>query len=78
MKNIANKFLGLLPVSTLLFAPSVRADAPPEQTKFNGATPLEWSVRMANSETARRGDKLAYKPGGGGGKWDYSVGLFTL
>jgi unsaturated rhamnogalacturonyl hydrolase len=43
----------------------------------SGATPLQWSVRLADSEIARRGDSLAWKPGGAA-KWDYTVGLFTL
>src|ERR1044071_5242598 len=37
--------------------------------KFSGATPLEWSVRLANSEMPR----LTNAP-----KWDYTMGLFTL
>jgi unsaturated rhamnogalacturonyl hydrolase len=45
--------------------------------KFSGATPLEWSVRLADSEMARRGDSLAWKPDGKP-KWDYTAGLFTL
>ena len=40
-------------------------------------SPLEWSVRMADSEMARRGDSLAWKKGGAA-KWDYTTGLFTL
>ena len=32
---------------------------------------------MADSETARRGDKLAWRPGRNV-KWDYTAGLFTL
>ena len=44
---------------------------------FAGATPLQWSVRMADSEMARRGDKLAWKENGTT-KWDYTTGLFTL
>lgn len=48
-----------------------------EPREFNGATPLQWSVRMADSETARLGDKLAWRPGGKA-KWDYTAGLFTL
>jgi unsaturated rhamnogalacturonyl hydrolase len=47
----------------------------PEQ--FGGATPLEWSARMADSEMARRGDRLAWNDGGTT-KWDYAAGLFTL
>ncbi len=45
--------------------------------KFSGATPLEWSVRLANSEMARRGDSLAWKPQGKA-RWDYTAGLFTM
>ena len=45
--------------------------------KFSGATPLEWSQRLADSEMARRGDSLAWKAGGKA-KWDYAAGLFTL
>ncbi len=37
--------------------------------KFSGATPLEWSVRLANSEMARQTNAP---------KWDYTMGLFTL
>ena len=48
--------------------------APPE---FSGATPLQWSQRLADSEMARRGDSLVWKPGGKA-KWDYAAGLFTL
>jgi unsaturated rhamnogalacturonyl hydrolase len=44
---------------------------------FSGATPLEWSVRLADSEMTLRGDAPAWKPGGRA-KWDYSVGVFTL
>lgn len=36
---------------------------------FSGATPLEWSQRLADSEMPR----LANAP-----KWDYAMGLFTL
>jgi len=44
---------------------------------FSGATPIEWSRRLADSEMARRGDSLVWKPGGKA-KWDYAAGLFTL
>jgi len=53
------------------------ADGPPAPHEFAGATPLQWSVRMADSEMARRGDTLAWKEGGSA-KWDYTTGLFTL
>jgi unsaturated rhamnogalacturonyl hydrolase len=44
---------------------------------FNSATPLQWSERMADSEMARLDGRLAWRPSGGG-KWDYTAGLFTL
>ena len=37
--------------------------------KFSGATPIEWSQRLANSEMARQTNAP---------KWDYTMGLFTL
>lgn len=48
-----------------------------KQTQFDGATPLQWSVRLADSETFRRGDRLAWRPDRKA-KWDYTAGLFTL
>lgn len=57
----------------LLAAPLVACAA----ETFAGATPLEWSQRLANSEMTRRGDSLAYTPTGKA-KWDYTAGLFTL
>ena len=59
----------------LLSASCVTHAAAPQ--KFSGATPLEWSQRLAVSEMTRRGDSLAWKPGGKA-KWDYTAGLFTL
>jgi rhamnogalacturonyl hydrolase YesR len=49
----------------------------PSPREFAGATPLQWSVRLADSEIARRGDSLVFEPGGKA-KWDYTAGLFTL
>jgi unsaturated rhamnogalacturonyl hydrolase len=63
-------------IAAALLAPAVRGSAE-EPRAFNGASPLQWSVRMADSETARLGDKLAWRPGGKA-KWDYTTGLFTL
>jgi unsaturated rhamnogalacturonyl hydrolase len=53
------------------------ADVAALPSQFGGATPLQWSARMADSEMARLGGKLAWKPGGKA-TWDYSAGLFTL
>ena len=66
-------FLGMAGLSTPAFCATGTASS----AQFDGATPLQWSVRMADSEIARRGDSLVWKPGGKA-KWDYTVGLFTL
>ena len=42
---------------------------------FNGATPLEWSVRMADSEMARRGDKQFFG-GSDRARIDYTTAFF--
>ena len=57
----------------LLFSHGLQA----QDTKFAGRSPLEWSVAMADSETARLGDRRAWRPGRNV-KWDYTAGLFTL
>jgi unsaturated rhamnogalacturonyl hydrolase len=64
--------LGVLSV----YGSSCAAQTPSAQS-FAGRQPLEWSVRMADSEMARLGDRLAWKEGGRA-KWDYTAGLFTL
>src|SRR3954471_10298639 len=60
---------------------SIVSSSRPAQAKppvgFNGATPLQWSERMADSQMKRLEGKLAWKSTGGG-KWDYTAGLFTL
>src|SRR5437016_14646789 len=70
--NMKRIFAVVFLVAPVLYA----ADAPPLQ-KLVGGTPMQWSVRMADSEMARRGDSLAWKEGGTA-KWDYTTGLFTL
>jgi unsaturated rhamnogalacturonyl hydrolase len=55
----------------------VTQPAPDLKTRYAGATPLEWSERLANSEMARLGDTLNWKPDGKA-RWDYTAGLFTL
>ncbi len=60
-----------------LAATAVRGTEAPLPREFAGATPLQWSVRMADSEITRRGGSLSYQEGGTA-KWDYTVGLFTL
>lgn len=72
-RKLPPRLLVALSLTALLLAPSARA----HDEKFLGLAPLEWSVRMADSEMARRGDKLAWRPGRNV-KWDYTAGLFTL
>jgi rhamnogalacturonyl hydrolase YesR len=76
MKQTLNRIHLLLGVAGLfaLVACATRTTPP---AKFAGATPLQWSVRMADSEIARRGDSLVWQQDGKA-KWDYTVGLFTL
>lgn len=63
---------------TLPLLPACRTvESSSAPTAFNGATPLQWSVRMADSEMTRRDDKLAWRADGKA-KWDYTAGLFTL
>src|SRR5262245_44386841 len=66
-------FLGMI---ALGFAQAIAAEQSlPKQ--FSGAEPLQWSVRMAQSQMDRSADRHAWKEGGNV-KWDYTVGLFTL
>ena len=48
-----------------------------EVSLFQGLPPLEWSVRMADSQIKREGDGLGWTETGRR-KWDYAAGLFTL
>ena len=43
--------------------------------EFHGAAPLTWSVRMAKSETARRGGSLFHDTAPAA-RWEYTSGLF--
>jgi rhamnogalacturonyl hydrolase YesR len=76
MRNLFKRVLFLLGMAAL-FTLAACVTKPAAPAKFGGATPLQWSVRLADSEIARRGDSLMWKEGGKA-KWDYSVGLFTL
>lgn len=48
-----------------------------DKNEYQGWTPLEWSVAMADSEIARAGDSRAWREGRRV-KWDYTAGLVTL
>jgi unsaturated rhamnogalacturonyl hydrolase len=78
-RRVANYAVaGGIIVAALAVVPSILRGAPAlGQREFAGATPLQWSVRMADSEMNRLGDRLAWKTNGTA-KWDYTAGLFTL
>ena len=75
MKIFFKPTLFFLAALALLPAACATRIVPPK--KISGATPLEWSQRLAASEMARRSNSLAWTPGGKA-KWDYTAGLFTL
>ncbi|MCU0786219.1 MAG: glycoside hydrolase family 88 protein, partial [Verrucomicrobia bacterium] len=77
MKRFAYLNLGFSLLVAQLVAIGVRGAEATVPKQFHGATPLQWSVRLADSETARRGDRLAWREGRNA-KWDYTAGLFTL
>ncbi len=67
----------LILLSAVVNCTAAEKAAPRAHAQFDGASPLQWSVRMADSETLRRGTNLAWRPGSKS-KWDYAVGLFAL
>jgi unsaturated rhamnogalacturonyl hydrolase len=77
MKQTFNRGLFLLGTAGLSVLPISCASPSAAPHTFAGTTPLQWSVRLADSEIARRGDSLVWKQRGKA-RWDYSAGLFTL
>ncbi|MDR3458117.1 MAG: glycoside hydrolase family 88 protein [Verrucomicrobiae bacterium] len=65
--SIIRHWLSVIPASVLLCTSCTTTGHEPR--KFSGATPLEWSQRLAASQMARHH---------GAPKWDYTVGLFSL
>ena len=59
-----------------LLSSALAQTAAPNVPKFNGATPLEWSQRFADSEMKRLGRGL--EAGQGKARWDYSPGVLAL
>jgi unsaturated rhamnogalacturonyl hydrolase len=70
-------FLTLATVLVGLAPASRAADAPAVPT-FNGATPLEWSQRLADSEMARKGTSMFHGGSNPRARWDYTTSLFGL
>ena len=65
----------LLGIATLGVV-SLGATAAEAPQQFNGATPLAWSERLAQSEMKRLGHSL--EAGQGKARWDYSPGVLAL
>jgi unsaturated rhamnogalacturonyl hydrolase len=59
----------------ILCSLTLGAAAETPATRFAGATPMEWSERMARSEMARRG-RVHFKDGAPNARWEYTSGLF--
>jgi unsaturated rhamnogalacturonyl hydrolase len=68
------KSLSLLYGGLFLAAAAVHASE--AAARFDGASPLEWSVLLARSEKARRGTSLDFSKNSGA-HWDYASGLFA-
>ena len=49
-----------------------------EPRLFNGATPLQWSQRLADSEMKRLGTSLETGGSNAKARWDYSPGVLAL
>ena len=59
--------------SAVLAVTAIAAELP---ATYQGATPLEWSQRLARAEMARRGTTLCFR-GAEKARWDYTAGLFS-
>jgi len=70
--SVALLFAGFLSIS-LSAQP-----AKPAVTQFDGATPLEWSERLANSEIKRIGTGWEFGGSNPRARWDYSPAVMAL
>src|SRR5215218_1505875 len=61
--------------SAALFAAESAAPVVP---KFNGATPLEWSRKLADSEMKRIGNGFEFGGSSPRARWDYTPGVLAL
>ncbi len=60
-------------ITGLIFGATVAAAT---ELEFGGATPLEWSTRLAQSEMTRYGDSLYFEKAPKA-RWDYTSGLLS-
>lgn len=66
---------GALVTAGLLASLSAQTAAP-VPSKFGGVTPLEWSIKMADSEMARRGDRHFFGGSNPRARIDYTTAFF--
>lgn len=66
----------LLTAVVLLVSSAYSAE--PASQKFGDATPLEWSIRMADSEMARKGDTMFHGGSRARANWNYTSTLVGL
>ncbi len=71
--NTPSRFLARAAVLTSLLLAAASAQTAP---KFNGATPLEWSIKLADSEMARTGDKHFFGGSNPRARIDYTTAFF--
>jgi len=71
--NIPSRFLARAAILTSLLLATATAQTAP---KFNGATPLEWSIKLADSEMARRGDRHFFGGSNPRARIDYTTSFF--
>lgn len=65
-----------LPAALLAGLLLTPAAAQPAASRFNGATPVEWSVKLADSEMARRGDRHFHGGSHPRARIDYTTAFF--
>lgn len=71
-----NRHVSTLVMAVLLLsAPVLAQNTVPQQ--FAGHTPLQWSIRMADSQIARRAEAMRWTEGGRK-RWDYADNVFLL
>src|SRR4051794_28889605 len=76
LRYVQNDTLKRIGVLAGFAVASLSAAAADLRQTFSGATPLEWSQQLAQSEIARRGTTLNYQ-GSPKARWDYTTGIFS-
>ncbi|HUG09918.1 MAG TPA: glycoside hydrolase family 88 protein [Opitutaceae bacterium] len=66
------------PLSIAIFLTAAFSLSADEVRQFNGATPLEWSRKLADSEMARYDDRLFHGGANPRARWDYTTSLLGL